>query len=257
MRNYFFFILILCFSCNQRSNQSVQNQTYTDTVEKIPQYTVLKAEANLEVTQAEANTEVLVEHFVDSVKVGQKKLNKIELIHSKMGDSNYVKIKFWAKQQGKWLLKNKFEFPKDDILPCDVNMSDFNHDGFLDITYVSDRAARMANGVRNLFIYDKRKDELTYIVNSEEYPNMLYNKELNCIDAFLVYGRCSTVFLRIKGNKLKPFASVELFHGLRVVEYDNNENEHILQEDSTSELMLTRFKNYKPLKEYEDSESDN
>jgi len=248
MRNYFLLILILFFSCQQKSSQSAQNQTDIDSVNQPPQYTVPKAEAN---------TEVLVEYFVDSAKIGQKGKNKIELIHNKIGDSNYVKIIFWAKQQGKWVEKNKFEFPKDNILSSDVNVSDFNHDGFGDVTYISDRAARMANEVRKLFIYNKSKDELTYIVNSEDYPNMLYNKELNCIDAFLVHGGSSTVFLKIKGNKLKPFASVELFQGLRVVEYDNNEKEHLLLEDSTSELILTRFKNYKPLKEYEDDENNN
>ena len=65
------------------------------------------------------------------------------------------------------------------------NISDFNNDNFKDITFISGSAARGANEVRRLFIYDNQNRELISIVNSQNYPNMQYNKELNCIDAFI------------------------------------------------------------------------
>ncbi len=52
-------------------------------------------------------------------------------------------------------------------------LEDFNNDGIKDMTYVSAVAARGANEVRRLFIYDKKRDELVYIKNSEDYPNPL------------------------------------------------------------------------------------
>ena len=88
--------------------------------------------------------------------------------------------------------------------------------------------------------------------NSENYPNMLYNKELNCIDAFLVYGGSSTVFLRISGDSLKEFASVEAMDGLTVKEIDRNGKEKIIFQDTTNKAAYIRFKTYKPLKEYDE-----
>ncbi len=79
---------------------------------------------------------------------------------------------------------------------------------------------------------------------------MLYNKELNCIDAFLVYGGCSTVFLKIKRDSLIEFASVELMDGLTVKTYKNG-TERIIFQDTSNKAGYIRYKNFKPLKEYE------
>ena len=131
------------------------------------------------------------------------------------------------------------------------NISDFNNDNFNDITIISGTAARGANEIRRLFIYDNQKQELISIVNSPDYPNMLYNKELDCIDAFLVYGGCSTVFLNIDGDSLKRFASVELFDGLTVSTYDRKGKEKIIMTDKTNKAGYIRYKNFRPLKEYD------
>ena len=121
-----------------------------------------------------------------------------------------------------------------------------------DITFISGTAARGANEVRRLFIYDDQNKELISIVNSEDYPNMLYNKELDCIDAFLVYGGCSTVFLNIEGDSLKQFASVELNDGLTVSTYDQNGKQKIIKRDKTNKAGFVRYKNFRPLKESDD-----
>ena len=158
---------------------------------------------------------VIKEFFTDSLNIGRRSFNKIELSRYRTAaDSNYVVIKFYSKQGGSWKLRNEFHFEKDGVADCDTKLSDFNNDGLDDMTYVSAIAARGANEVRRLFIYDKNKDRLVLMKNSEQYPNMLYNRELNCIDAFLVYGGCSTVFLKINADSLKEFANVELFDGL-------------------------------------------
>lgn len=118
------------------------------------------------------------------------------------------------------------------------------------MTIISATAARGANEVRKLFIYNNDADKLFEIVNAENYPNLLYNKELNCIDAFMVYGGSSTVFLRISGNSLKEFARVEASEGLTITEYDKYGKENILYKDTTTKAVYTRYKSYKPLKKY-------
>jgi hypothetical protein len=194
------------------------------------------------------DTVQLEEFFADSLNIGRKKYNKIELSRYQTSDSGWITIRFYSKSnEKKWILKQTFGFEKEDIRGCDMEILDFNNDGLKDMTYISNTAARGANEVRRLFIYDKSRDKLVYMKNSEEYPNMLYNKKLNCIDAFLVYGGCSTVFLRIKGDSLVEFAAVEADNDLRVYETDNKGNRKLLSEKKDTKLHYIRFTNYKPL----------
>ncbi|MBL7704216.1 MAG: hypothetical protein JNM21_01600 [Taibaiella sp.] len=134
------------------------------------------------------------------------------------------------------------------------HIADFNNDSFMDITFISATAARGSNEVRRLFIYDAEEKKLVSIVNSENYPNMRYNKELDCIDAFLVYGGTSTVFTRIEGDSLKEFASVHNDQYRTVYEIDKSGKERQLSKDSITDPgeIYIRYINYKPLKAYEE-----
>ena len=194
----------------------------------------------------------LKELFVDSVNVGKKKYNKIELAQYSVSDSNYLIIKFYSRLKNKtWKLKQTFSFEKDEVLSLDTKLSDFNNDGFKDMTYISNIAARGANQVRRLFIYDNILDELIYMRNSEDYPNMLYNKKLNCIDAFLVYGGSSTVFLNIKGDSLVEFAGVDLDDHITVYEINKSGKRIIIKKQKNKDKWYyVRFKSYKPLISY-------
>jgi len=87
--------------------------------------------------------------------------------------------------------------------------------------------------------------------NSEHYPNIQYNSYLNCIDAWLVYGGCSTVFLRIRADRLQETATVEVFDGLvTVTKTDKYGKEKVIKEMKCDSLNMTRFKSYKPLIPY-------
>jgi len=191
----------------------------------------------------------LVEVFSDSLQVGRKKLNKFELRRYASGDSNYVFIRFSSKIADKWVVRNEFHFSKDPVADCDPNVSDFNNDGLNDITYVSAVAARGANEVRTLFIYNRKKDNLIYVKNSDQFPNMLYNEELNCIDAFLVSGCNTTVFLKLEADSLRQVASVDQCDSITVKTYDKRGLEKIILKEETNQGDVMRYKNYNPLKE--------
>jgi hypothetical protein len=233
-------ILIFLFSCQNKPQAKATVLKVVDTIQ-----------TNTQRNTVEKDTTQLEEFFVDSLNIGRKQLNKIEISKYRAVDSNYVVTKFYSKQKNKWVLKSEFQFWKDGIIGLDTKLSDFNNDGFKDLTYISAVAARGANEVRRLFIYDKHRDQLICMKNSESYPNMIYNRELNCIDAFLVYGGCSTVFLNISGDSLKEFASVELYEGLTVRVYDNKGKEKIIYRDTTNKAGYIRYKNFRPLKEYD------
>lgn len=192
-----------------------------------------------------------IEYFVDSLHIGRPKQNKIELSRYLNEDTSYVVVKFFSWQKdNKWKLIQTFSFEKTGN-SADPKLSDFNNDGYNDLTYNSLSAARGANDVRKLFVYNKKLNKLVCMRNSEDYPNMLYNKELNCIDAFLVYGGSSTVFLHISGDRLIEFARVDLSDDLVVYEIDKNGKEKELKRQPT-EWRYVRFKNYKTLRPYDD-----
>lgn len=233
-------IMLLAFSCDDGVPENASTFDTVDTSQVIVANDIPKDTTQLE------------EFFVDSLNIGRKSFNKIEVSKYRAVDSSYVVIKFYSKQNGKWELKNGFQFKKDGMIGLDTKLIDFNNDGLNDMTFISAVAARSANEIRRLFLYDKSKDKLVAIKNSENYPNMLYNKELNCIDAFLVYAGCSTVFLKIDGDSLREFASVELFDGLTVRTYDKLAKEKIIFQDTTNKAGYIRFSNFNPLKKYED-----
>ena len=198
----------------------------------------------------------IIESFVDSLNIGLKGKCKVELIKHRVNDDIFVVIKFYIKGKNTtkdtehWRYTNCYSYETTAMMGFEPIISDFNNDNFNDITFISGIAARGANEVRRLFIYDNQNKNLVSIVNSEDYPNMLYNKKLDCIDAFLVYGGCSTIFLNIAGDSLKMFANVELSDGLTVKTYDKNGNDKIIKEDKTNKAGYIRYQNYNPLIEY-------
>jgi len=197
------------------------------------------------------DTTMLEEHFVDSLHIGRKHHNKVEISQFSKSDSIYVIIRFYARAGARWSLKQEIRFRKAGDIDCDPKISDFNHDGYNDLTCVSLQAARGANEVRRLYIYNKEEDRLVYMRNSEHYPNMQYNPYLNCIDAWLVYGGCSTVFLRVRGDRLQEFASVEIYDGLLTVsDNDRYGKEKVIRRMKIEKGDMTRFRSYKPLIPY-------
>lgn len=192
----------------------------------------------------------LEEYFTDSLHIARKKLNKVELFRYKQADSNYVVVKFYSKVEGQWQLRNEYHFEQDSFAHCETELSDFNGDGLKDMTYRSLMAARGGNEVRRLLVYDNGTDRLISMKNAEQYPNMAYNSKLKCIDAFMLYGGCTTAFLKISADSLREFASVTLYEGLTVKVYDKNGKEKILLRDTSNKEELIRYKNFSPLEEY-------
>lgn len=251
MRQIPLILLTILLSCN--SNQEAKKQ-----IDKADTTVIAKSKTSSVDNQNKdtVRTEI-IETFVDSLNIGEKGRCKVQLIKHRVYDDNYVIIKFYIKRRfttkdpETWLNTNTYCYETNAMMGFEPTISDFNNDNFNDITFISGTAARGANEVRRLFIYDNQEQKLISIVNSQDYPNMLYNKELNCIDAFLVHGGCSTVFLNIEGDSLREFACVDLSKGLTVYTYDKNGKEKIIMRDKKYEPGYIRFKNFKPLKEYD------
>ncbi|WP_426490668.1 hypothetical protein [Hymenobacter sp. 102] len=191
------------------------------------------------------------ELFVDSVTVGKRGKNRIDILKYKGEDSMYIVIKFYSKNKNKWIVMNEYELEKDYLSSIDPVIADFNGDGLNDVTYVSDVAARGSNEIRRLFIYRRESNDLMLVKNSELYPNMLYNKELKCIDAFLMHGGCTTVFLKLVNDSLETIASVELSDSLYIKTYDEDGREKSRAIKAAGDDEYIRYKNFNPLEEYQ------
>jgi hypothetical protein len=250
MKLSFLFSLIFILSCTTKQKDKAISTTDTST----------SAEKSILADTLSSNAEI-IETFTDSVNIGNKGNCKIELIKHRVFDDVYVIVKFYTRELRYWNMKDTYfwEMQNTYFYECEApmdltpNISDFNNDKFNDITFISATAARGANEVRRLFIYNDKLKELISIVNSEHYPNMLYNKELDCIDAFLVHGGTTTVFAKIKADSLKKFAGVNNDNYNRTVyEVDKLGNEKIVRNDTVInfENVYVRYINYKPLKAY-------
>ncbi|MCO4292631.1 hypothetical protein NF867_07145 [Solitalea sp. MAHUQ-68] len=245
MKLNFLFILLILLYCTKKQTEDKNKPitiTKTSTTKK-----------NGSIDTLNPNTEIL-ETFTDSSKIGDKGKCKIELIKHRVFDNTYVIVKFYTKGPKYWYIQNTYLYECDALMGLAPNISDFNNDKLNDITFISATAARGSNEVRRLFIYDDYEKKLISIVNSQDYPNMLYNKELDCLDAFMIHGGSSTVFARIKGDSLKEFASVHNDNYRTVHEIDKFGIERLLRKDTiiNPENIYIRYINYKPLKEYKE-----
>jgi hypothetical protein len=203
-------------------------------------------------TSEKRQNDSLEEFFTDSLSIGRRTHNKINVFLYRTADSIYAEIEFYKRQGQNWENIQSIRFRKDFITNCDVQLNDFNNDGYNDMTIKSLTAARGANEIRRLYLYDKKLDQLINIKNAEGYPNMRYNKKLDCIDAFIITAGSTQYFLKISGDSLKSFASVEIYDGLTIHEYNKRGKERLIYSDTTFKEPYTRFKTYKPLKAYND-----
>lgn len=237
-------IFSLCLISFQNQLTETQNKIVEGKVNPVPKPTIEKEKKE---------GKKLVETFIDKIKIGVPRKHKIELNHiQNFGKTyeNFVKIKFYSKNKnGKWKLRQNFEIEKDGELPLLPEFDDFNNDGFKDITFVSGEAGRGANQIRKLLIYDKKKDKLIHIKNSDDYPNLGYNKRLNSLNAWVFTGSTRTDFVRIVGDELKIFAQVVDYENEReIFVYDKDGNEKLLRKEKrTPKEGYQKYKNYDPL----------
>ncbi len=192
--------------------------------------------------------ETRIESFSDDRRIGRRGKNKIELRCFSNSAGRFAELKFYSRTEyGSWLEVQSFKFQKDGVTDCSPIIEDFNNDGLKDFTYESNVAARGANEIRTLLIYNPKKDELIHIKNSAEYPNLAYNKKLNCIDAWLFHGATTTVFLRQEGDMLREFASVDT-GAERVVTITRRSSKRVIirRQPMHEDEVYTRYSTFDP-----------
>lgn len=247
-------ILTILISCNL--NQEAKNKIDISSTTEMANKNI----SSIDKKKTDTLTTEILETFIDSVNIGEKGKCKVELIKHRVYEDNFIVVKFYrkgrytTKDPETWMNTNTYSYETNALMEFQPDISDYNNDNFNDITFISGSAARGANEVRRLFIYDNTSQELISIVNSQDFPNMQYNQELNCIDAFIVTGGTSTHFARIKKDSLIEFASVHNDNNRTIYEIDKFGKEKIIRKDTIIDFenVYVRYKNYKTLKEYKE-----
>lgn len=155
-----------------------------------------------------------LEVFKDSINFGKRNDNKIEIYKIGNQDSTFVKVHLYELHNTDWKLKDSLILNAVRVNDLETEIKDFNNDGFKDIVFTSGMAARGGNIVQTLILYSAENQSLNWIKNSENFPNLLYNEKLNCIDALILTGGQTTYFLKIENDSLKEFASVDQSAGI-------------------------------------------
>ncbi|MBX3296195.1 MAG: hypothetical protein KF762_10850 [Acidobacteria bacterium] len=188
-----------------------------------------------------------VEYFADDKRIGRQRKNKVEMRCIGRGSNKTADIDFLSRtKDGSWIIRQSFKLTRDNLMDCSPEIKDFNNDGFGDLTFVSSTAARGANELRTLLIYDHSKDELVHIKNSAEYPNLEYNKKLDCLDSWMFHGSTSTVFLRLEGDELREFASVDTGAELTVRILRRDRWVETYRRKMSLDDVYTRYSTYDP-----------
>lgn len=243
-KSILFVLFFSIISCSQKSKEQTVH---------LPEKIVVKKQTPKPEVKSESIGKVLDETFTDSTKVGIKGKFKltVEQFKTDESDSAYVEINLFEKRNNKWIIQQKLEYFKDEITNCDAQLNDFNNDGFNDLTFQSSVAARGANEIRKLLIFNPSKKKFILMKNSDNYPNLQYNELLNCVDAWLVYGGSSTVFLKIEKDSLREFAGVSLDNDNREIYIiDKKGKRKTVKKEIVKDLeVYTRYKNYNPLTE--------
>lgn len=214
----------------------------------------IKPGATIIIHHNQPNAYTLEELFEDSLHIGTKGLYKVQLKQYRHAGDVSVKIELSERQKNSWIKKQALKFDKDGITSSDAEIADFNNDELGDLTFQSAAAARGANEIRTLLIFDKVSGMFIPIKNSESYPNLRYNKKLDCIDALLVSGCWVTVFLHLRKDSLSEFADVNVcgdsvsvavrdMHGIR---------KYLIKNKKNTFGDFPRFENFRPLKKLDE-----
>ena len=190
------------------------------------------------------------EYFSDSKTVIKANQYKIEITQNNKSKKPIVYFNLYRKSSNKWLKIQSGNFMKELNNLYVTTDEDVNNDGYNDVKISFAQAARGANEIEKLFIFNPKLQKLIEIVNSQEYPNLHYNSKRNCINSYMFSGSNTTLFFNLRNNKLENFARVE-FYNDSVYSYKIRNNQEILLKKKAyqSSDAATFFSDFDPITE--------
>jgi hypothetical protein len=193
-----------------------------------------------------------LESYSDSITTKEGELYIVQLIRveSKDSDRHGVQIEFFRNSKRRDLI-NSYEIDKDTLTGCDPKVYDYNGDGNMDYSFVSNLAARGANEVRTLFIFNPKDKSFIHVKNSEQFPNIIYNPKLKCLDSWAFHGGTTQSFLKLEADSLIATYTIDVHGTERVLAKYENGKRIKIKTDSIEDVGFPRYINYDPFEEYE------
>ena len=166
-------------------------------------------------------------------------------------DGHVVRVTFKNDLGNDGTLIDSFEIDKDPVIGCEPKKYDYNGDGFMDYSFISNIAARGANEFRTLFIFDPIENRFIHIKNSEQYPNLIYNPKLTCLDGWAFHGGTTQSFLRLESDSLVLIYTIDV-HGTERILGKYESGVQISREvDTIKDVGFLRYINFDPFEEYQ------
>lgn len=189
-----------------------------------------------------------LEFFSDSINFGKKRDNKIEVYKIGTEENTIAKVYLFEKTKKKWQLIDSLSLEATRINDLNTQIIDYNNDDFKDIIFTTGMAGRGGNNIQSLILFSAKKKSLNWIKNSENFPNLMYNESINCVDACVLTGGQTTYFLKIENDLLKEFAKVDQRDGRIISEIlDKNGKWKEIQNIKDNPEGFDRFINYNPI----------
>lgn len=198
-----------------------------------------------------AQSNEILESYCDSIrtKTGELYIISLESVESTASDDHLVHLHF-LNDEGTSI--DTFTIFKDPYIGCEPRLYDYNGDGSMDYSFVSSIAARGANEVRSLFIFDPEVKRFRYIVNSEDFPNLIYNPRLKCMDSWAFHGGTTQSFLKLESDSLVATYTIDVHGFERVLGKYENGKWIILKTDSIADAGFPRYLHFDPFEEYKE-----
>ena len=116
------------------------------------------------------------EYYSDSKNVIKSRKYKINISQKNNKNESVVTFELFRKLGTKWIKIQNKSFKKQTDFALNVTTDeDLNNDGYNDLKISYAQAARGANEIEKLFIFNPKTQKLIEIINSQDYPNLHYN----------------------------------------------------------------------------------
>lgn len=194
-----------------------------------------------------------IENLCDTITTQKGSIFIVELTRIEFDSTHHkqkVKIAFFRVIENKKKLINTFSIDKDPVIGCSPKKYDYNGDGNVDYSFVSNAAGRGANELRTLFIYNPLTNRFSFIKNSEGFPNIIYNSKLKCMDSWAFHSGTTQYFLKLEQDSLIPFIAISINGIERVLYKYENGKSFIIKSDTIEDSMFPRYIDYNPFEEY-------
>lgn len=196
--------------------------------------------------------EKVFESFVDSTTINQNLSFRVEFYRYglKPDEDHWVKIIFFQKKINYWEEVLRFESERNQTHINMPKLEDVNYDDFLDYSYVPFLAAKGANELRELFVFDSVSNNFIHIKNSSNYPNLKYNVEFDNYTGWAFHGGTTQYFLSLEVDTLIELATIYINGFERELTINDRNGEVSFSKiDSIEEEGFPFYKNYDPIEE--------